>query len=601
MENIQATLNRKLGGLLDSIDRICNKSVTEENPRWNESFPLPLYSHQRTLIAEMRAREHDLRAGIQIDETSTFYSQFGFLGDPESTGKSWTTLGYITACKRQPAPMRPHKLHYMSRANIFSIEREPTSAQQRNLIIVPSSLLSQWAALFERQEELNYLIIRRRNQLDVDSFLEQLNGLDAVIVPHTLYNALYEKLLPHSYVWTRCFIDDWTSIPLTITRASICAEFTWILTGNWFPFFGENSISNIYVEYLKRISQEELINRHPDLQPLLSYMVQHYLYGGFPSRSLFVQFVNEHPNRDRLVVRTSQSFLKSSLAMIPPRNTLAFYCGDTVTRFLMSMTARGLAPTLERGDFVCALQKVGAQIVTSDEWRSELSSKFRPTLTLDMCPICFEEPKVPTITHCCQNVFCASCLFTSCRSTLSVGCPLCRAQIQASQLVAIHDPPAEALKPFPKKLEVLLRELRARPNGRHIIYFPAENMFPVLRNALRAEGLRFDALKGSHVQIMRKAQQYRDGNINILIVFSRHSLVHVELPQTTTVFIYPDVISEIDKTRIISNCQSIGRTQPLEIVEFLNYEELAEAPAVGPITPAAGPIGAENTSLVESA
>ena len=266
----------------------------------------------------------------------------------------------------------------------------------------------------------------------------------------------------------------------------------------------------------------------------------------------------------------------------------------------MSMTSRGLAPTLERGDFVRALQKVGAQIVTSHEWQSGISSKFRATLTLDMCPICFEEPKVPTITHCCQNVFCANCLFKSCRSTLTVGCPLCRAQIQASQLVAIHDPPAEALKPFPKKLEVLLRELKARPNGRHIIYFPAENMFPVLRNALRAEGLHFDALKGSHIQIMRKAQQYRDGNINILIVFSRHSLVHVELPQTTTVFIYPDVISEIDKTRIISNCQSIGRTQPLEIVEFLNYEELADAPAAAP-TPAAGPIGAENTSLVESA
>ena len=214
----------------------------------------------------MRTREHGLRTGIQINPTSTFYSQFGFLGDPESTGKSWTTLGYITACKRQPAPLHSHALHYASKANIFSIERTPVSTRQRNLIIVPSSLLSQWAALFARQEELNYLIIRRRNQLDVESFIEQLGDYDAVIVPHTLYNALYEKLLPHNYVWTRCFIDDWTSIPLTITRSSIRAEFTWILTGNWFPFFFcDDYITNIHMNYLKNISQEELINRHSDL------------------------------------------------------------------------------------------------------------------------------------------------------------------------------------------------------------------------------------------------------------------------------------------------------------------------------------------------
>lgn len=594
---MQSPINRRLQELVNIIDKICSNSITETSNRWTEPFPLPLYSHQRGLVVEMKRREMQLRSGIQVGTDNTLYSKFGFLGDAESTGKSWTTLAYITACKRSGAARSTQSLHYMSKPNIFSITNTISNQTQKNLIIVPSSLLAQWSALFARQEELNYLVIRRRSLLDGEDFIEQLDANDVVIVPHTLYNALYERLLPHNYTWTRCFIDDWTSIPLTITRSSICAEFTWILSGTWFPFFFADAyLSSAYISHLlHNIPEEELANRHADFRPIINTLAETQLYGGFPTRSLFVQFVNEHPYRDNLVVRTSHAFLKSSLALIPPRSTLVFYCGDTIMRFLMSISARSLTSILERGDFVRALEKVGARIVTSDEWRSELSSEFRSTLTMDTCPICFDEPQIPTITHCCQNAFCANCLFKSCRSTLTATCPLCRARIYANQLVAIHNAPTEALKPFPKKLEVLIRELKARPTGRHIIYFPAENMYSLLRNALRAEGLRYDALKGNHMQIMRKAQQYRNGNIDILIIFNRQSLVHMELPQTTTLFIYPDVITEIDKKRIIANCQAIGRTQPLEIVEFLNYEELAEA------APTAGPMGTENTSLVESA
>lgn len=580
MQGVQPPINNRIHEILN---KVCERSVTEGSIRWTEQFPLSLYSHQRALVYEMRERENALRVGIPINNSSTLYSQFGFLGDSESTGKSWTTLAYITACKRQSAPPKPHVLQHMSQLNIFSVERtQQAQTVQNNLIIVPSALLSQWTALFARQNELNYLILRRKNQLNAPDFMEQLPTYDAVIVPHTLYNSLYEKLLPHNYQWTRCFVDDWTSIPLTITRSAICAEFTWLLTGNWYPFFFSTN-------YIMREELPE--NSHPDLGKLLINLSQHHLYGGFPSRSLFVQFVNQHPDRHHLIVRTSQSFLKVSLAMIPPRNTLVFYCGDTILRFLLSMNARSLGPILERGDYLRALQKVGTRIISSAEWDTSVSSEFRPTISMDICPICLDRPRIPTITHCCQNVFCADCLFKSCRSNLTTGCPTCRAPIHANQLVAIHDAPRDEQKPFPKKLDVLLQELKSRPNGRHIIYFPAENLYPLLRNALRAEGFRYDVLKGSHIQILKKANQYRNGEINVLVVFSRHALVHIELPQTTTVFIYPDVITEIDKTRIISNCQSIGRTRPLEIVEFLNYEELADA---------AGPIGAENTSLAES-
>ena len=293
-------------------------------------------------------------------------------------------------------------------------------------------------------------------------------------------------------------------------------------------------------------------------------------YGNLPpgQRSLLFDFICTHPNRGHLVVLCADEFIKESISVQPPINTIIPYCGDNLTRILVALFSQRLGSTLIAGDYFKALEMVGAQFVRCHE---ELVLQ-RPIDLDEPCPICFETLKLPTITNCCNYAFCASCLFQACQTSVSSRCPCCRGTISGQRLSVIAQRPVPEVPPHPCKLDSLVQELRARPNGQHIIYFPFENMYGSLRNALRAAELNFDVLLGGRQAVQRKLERFSRGSLDILILLNRqHILLARNQSTVNTVFIYPDSIFETDKIRLLSTSQWIGRTQPLEVVSFREH------------------------------
>lgn len=556
---------------------IFDEALNVNSPKWKGATFLHLYDHQRALIREMMERETALRNGMQIEEDQ-LHSHFAFLGDKAATGKSWTTIGYIKACKDAGKQQHCTYMQQLSQANIFSV-RHTVHNHQTNLILVPSVLLQQWRSLLEEEEGLTYMCIRRNSQINCEELVENIRAVDVVLVPNTLFPTLCDRLLGDRFTWTRVFIDDWASIPLAQTRATLLSQFTWLLTGDWFPYLFSDVHYNMW--YMQTIANSIPESASTDMRTFFSDLLSRPPNNVPVRRSFFYAYVNNHPNRDRLIVKCNDDFLRSSINIQEPKLTLIPYCGDTIMRFLYALCSRGLRSALDAENYVRALELVGATFMNDQEWVEHRKTISRSEVHMDACPICFDRIEMPTLTPCCQNFFCAKCLLQTCQSSGKNGCPICRSQISGQRLIVVSNR-AEEQRPYLKKIECLVRELKARPGKSHLIYFPCEPMYGLLRTALRAADLNFDVLTGSRDVLRRKTERFIQGATDIIVIFNRHQILNINLPNVTTIFIYPDTIDETDKMRLIHRTQQIGRNEPLEIVQFSNCDEQQSLAASGP-------------------
>ena len=567
-------INTRFSDLITITGDIWAKSLNQQSDRWTGDTMLPLYNHQRALINEMIQRENALRTGWAIGNEA-FFSRYAFLGDKEATGKSWTAVAYIQACKAAPSPRQGY-LHQLSTTSFYSLRLEQHQ-RQTNLIIVQNTHMHQWSELLEQSGNLDYLIIRRNNVIQSEDLLERIRNNDCVLVPNTLYAALNRRLQNENFQWTRCFIDDWTTAHLRDVRGrrydnhiNVQSQFTWILTHNWFPFL----FSDVHFEnwYMQSFIENLPSSVSTDVR---SFFANQQLRPAIPPmpRSPLHDFITNHNSRALLVVLCSDDFINESLAICNTKNIITPYCGDSLTRILVALFSNRLGDALLVGDTVRALEQVGATFVEPTDFvATERTNLEEP------CPICFDDLHIPVVTNCCQRTFCARCLFQACQTSQTTRCPTCRGTLNGQRLQAIiHRPVPDAL-PHPNKVEVLVRELKARPNGRHLIYFPLEQMYGHLRNALRAADLNFDVLSGSRQVMQRKADQFSRGSTDILILLNKqHILFMKHVPAITTIIIYPDTIDTADKVRLLSRAQCIGRIEQLELIQFTAFRQEQEA------------------------
>lgn len=572
------TPNELLGGgtlsdIISTTEKIFNKVIKESDERWAGSLDLPLYDHQRAVIKAMIDRETALRQGIVGEDNDLFFSQYAFLGDDVSTGKTWAALGFIQAAKTTIKPSSLY-LNQRSQINCWSFKAcHQQENQQTNLVIAPLNVCSVWAELLQRQTQLTYIVIRRKNFINAEDILAQIRSVDVVIVPNTLYLELNQRLLQERFTWTRAFIDDWTSIPLTQTRATINAQFTWILTSAWYHFLFEHNYHNIW--YWQRLISMVPPNANTNMRSFLTKILDQPrdLFASPGSRSLFTRFITNNLYRDHLIVRTDEEFIKKSINIQEPEIIEMIYSGDKVMQFLYSLAGRGVRQYIEQERFDRALELVGATIHSTEAWNTTDKALILrcPDTANDCCPICFEDASMPVLTNCCQKLFCTACLFRCCQAKGDQTCPTCRGHIRGQLLHAIYDIPVQP-KLAPLKVEALISALKEASGQPTLLYFPSEPFYGLLRQQLREADLNFEVLSGGRDIIRRKLERFKEGKIDILIFFNRNQILNAEFPFIKMLAIYPDDISQTDRARIIMKTQCIGRIDRLKVLTFKNID-----------------------------
>jgi len=229
---------------------------------------------------------------------------------------------------------------------------------------------------------------------------------------------------------------------------------------------------------------------------------------------------------------------------------------------------------------VAAIEKAEAKVTRIRTQLVTLESRLA-SLAQELCPICYDTPRTTTLTPCCRQAFCLSCLCEC--ITGKPSCPMCRAAIPSVKQLLVIGEDAEVVNSgenpvvdtLPTKGAALLQLLSSSTADQRFLVFSAhEASFKGLREVLAARDIRCEMLQGSAARVERLRAQFRDGSIRVLCMNARHVGAGINLEAATHVVLYHRMNMELER-QVIGRAVRFERSSDLRVVHLTHEEETA--------------------------
>jgi hypothetical protein len=492
-----------------------------------------------------------------------------------------------------------------------------------SLILVPHNVTPQWEGYIRNETSLKAYIVKRTKDCDSEreGFFQDIFTADVVLISCTMLRKFMVALghIFYSTVWSRIFIDEADTITCTLRPGDVSARFMWFITGSWLNVLFPNGVYSHTLQGLP-----------PDIRT----MVGDGAIQGVQSRGNVVA-ANLSDSRDPrftvLLLRNANEWIDASLLrptivhdtvlckapanlemlrdFISPAAMEALHAGDTAG----ALAALGLKAASKetlvdrvsaslRGELVqaekilafkrdidystaaakaTAIEKAEARVSRIKEQLASLASRVGAAGEAALCPICYDAPRTTTLTPCCRQAFCLSCLCECIAS--KPACPLCRVSIPSvKQLMVIGDAveqEEQAAAPDPNaalpKGAALLKLLSESTEDQRFLVFSAhEASFKGLRELLSARGIRCELLQGSAPRVERLRTLFKEGTVRVLCMNARHVGSGLNLEAATHVVLYHRMNVELER-QVIGRAVRFERAAELRVVHLVHDAETA--------------------------
>jgi hypothetical protein len=179
------------------------------------------------------------------------------------------------------------------------------------------------------------------------------------------------------------------------------------------------------------------------------------------------------------------------------------------------------------------------------------------------CPICIDTPKNPVTTNCCKNVFCFECMTRSLERRCV--CPMCRSEITSESLIAIGSPKMQCkTHSLPSKDEAFVELLNKHHDGKFLVFSAHDQSFKGIEESLITMNHSCVKLVGSGHRIRNIVNEYKTGNLNVLLLNANHYGTGLNLENTTDLVFYHKMNTDME-SQVIGRAQRFGRSVPLRI------------------------------------
>jgi SNF2 family DNA or RNA helicase len=593
-----------------------------------QEIKIPLRPHQLAMIHAMYKKERDCINGFQINNEK-HYSQMAILGDKVGSGKTLTTLGYIAHKKHNPITSIFNTINNRSQTTFWSQKPVHTLECSGNiLIIVPHTLFHQWKFAIQQQTTLSFFEVKTVKALEKPDFNDLIKARDVTLMSNTIIKTFMKNERFHLYQWSTVIFDEMDNIHFTSTVPVPKANFYWLVTATWpnILFHGKYMYMSNTV-----LAQRAAAGLHPDLVDLLhqdqvTNGSNFYSRYDIKSANFFSDFLSKHPSRGHLVLRTNKEFMEKSWKC-PPISEQRIICETPMShRIIAQYVNSEIQELLHAGDIQTALEKLGVnnssqsslinvlcetrekeldrlektlafkesleystpqakeQAITS--LKTKISSIKEQIVSLkqrilhvkdEICAICFEEPKVPTIVLCCERLFCGGCII-NCMQRKS-ECPLCRAELDFKRLRQLDtdgrekkNEIVELIARKPNKKDALLKLISETQGGKFLVFNRYDNPFLEIEGQLLERGIKVATVKGNKDHISSTLKQFEKGDIQVLLMNSMHAGVGMDLKSATHVVLMHLMKTE-EERQIIGRAIRLGRNEQLNLVRLLHEGE----------------------------
>lgn len=492
------------------------------------------------------------------------------------------------------------------------------------LLICPHNVTQQWESYIREQTSLRAVVIKKTKDCNYESagFFKSVFKADIVVVSCTMLRKFIGAMCFHGQiftqiVWSRLFIDEADTVTCALRPSDISARFMWFITGSWLNMLFP---TGMYVYTLQNLATETRA------------LIGDGGISGVASRTNVVSHSvsdSKDPRFASLILRNTETWIDTSLMrpsivhesiickappnlgilrdFITPAAMEALHAGDTAGALaalgLKAASKETLADRVTanlRGELlqaekllvfkrdmeystpaakVAALEKAEAKVVRLREQLESLQARIA-SATTQQCPICYDAPRCATLTPCCRQTFCLSCL-CECISS-KPACPLCRQGISSvKELMVLGEVgegegeggQGEGAEQLPTKGAALLKLLsESTDDQRYLVFSAHEASFKGLREILSARGVRCEVLQGTAARVERLRKQFREGTVRVLCMNARHVGAGINLEAATHVVLYHRMNMELER-QVIGRAVRFERAATLSVLHLVHEQE----------------------------
>jgi hypothetical protein len=507
-----------------------------------------------------------------------------------------------------------------------------------SLFIIPHALIGQWETYVANDTTLKCCFVKKRKDAESPTLLETIEQYDALFISSTMWNSFRTTHHPRNILWKRVFIDEADSISITTDWDDINGLFYWFISASWLNLvFAGGAYFNVLSAYtppdetppyvIERV--KKLQNNHYLQIPGCRHVNIVRRMCGISANHSTVAINAAVSQSARLIVHSSETYIQTSFTM-PTTTTRKIICATpTNIRVLDSFISQEMMERLNAGDVTGALESLGMNSYTETDIANAVTASIQKELhnakvtyeykkTLEYstdslkqkaieaqeqkiasiesrisaiqerlkrakeqtCPICYCDLTSPSVTPCCQQLFCFPCLCESLKRVAS--CPLCRARIDdIKEIKVLGDNPAQAQPQEVPKTNQLLNKndsfvkfMKENPTARVLMFSSYDASFTKLEDSLDEANIKHSILNGSQARIAKLLREFKAGKYNVLFLNARNMGAGLNIECASHVMLFHRMSSELEN-QIIGRANRLGRTASLEVVYLIHENELS--------------------------
>jgi hypothetical protein len=612
-------------------NHLINVNDLNENSRKysknTDILKIKLHPHQLTLLQACINFENDkiylnkyknLVDNYEVGDNDYIRTNMAIIGDKVGSGKSYVILALILLNKS----INNSQIESYGLNNIFINITSPLETYKTNLLVIPHNLYFQWKKYITTitdDKNFKYKLICRKRDLQEFIFdTKKLNDYDLVLVTDTNFKIMSNLILINKIKINRLIFDEIDSLNIPSNK-KLNSNFYWFITASYsnllFPkgcgYYDKRL--NIYIRKASGLNNKGYIN---DL-----------------FTNIFYNMKEEFSNI--LVLKNDVNYINKSFN-IPIPNQYIIQCKDPISTILLNgivdknvincLNANNCKGAMELFNskqkiteeniiniviekFIDEIKNLEIQIIAYGQiifnTNSELNLRDR-NIKIDklidkkkqinskindikirinnnnLCSICYETIEDKTLVKCCSNIFCFKCInLWLCQKA---SCPLCKNNLKENELFLIHDKENnikneiiysnETSKHFDKlhNLEILLKN--KKKNSKYLIFSEYDISFDNIIKIFETK-LKFSYLKGNKYIIQRIINDFKEGNLDILLVNIHNYGSGLNLENTTDIVMFHKFDANIEN-QVIGRAQRFGRKNPLNIHYLLNENEILQ-------------------------
>lgn len=606
-----------------TLDNCLNDSSVQASEPANTG--VRLFPHQRASLYAMNNLEMTEGITSPACPDERLKTRIGVLGDKPGAGKSFVMLALALSGRRTSSFNGVHEYSISSHASV--IRRDSKSFTPTSIIVIPHGLSKQWTEYLEQYmpKETNNILINRRKQFPDVTDEKLRNGFyTVIIITTTMLPILVSKLNGTLNLRvSRVFYDECDGIDVKHS-SYIHAGFYWFVSasfhnlltprggmvtlpdGNTVSVYGYynthlrtffdpfQSVNEELVKHLAIFCDEDFIDRSLNLpEPFVHTVLCKTPYSvrvlSGNVRGSIIRALNagdvDAAIRSMGAIADTESNIVSSVVEGYRREKRALearvnYIDDYVYQ--------------SQGQRDAERARCNARIAVLDRNLTTISERVKESVT---CPICYEDFNNKTIVPCCQNSFCLMCIteWVNIRSGSSL-CPMCKAPVRLESCMVCRTDGAGTSMALPEepgpyvvgeiefihkgeKLHNLTRLLLETDSSRKFLIF-SEYDFILERSiadTLRSHGIQYGMLKRNIHTINKVVNDFKRGDLRVLLINSAHYGCGMNLPEATDVVIMHKLNEGKSYKQVVGRAQRCQRSVPLNVWRFFNETEVEDA------------------------